>query len=165
MYNVEQKEHDCSNYPQSCQCRHCYVHFHRYYHLLLSHIGRISRYMSTCYCIENHTLVLCLHIKVCIRKLFSLFLIQSYVVGTKKYRLSMVLLSTRNTCLNWWVGKYNVLHKEQNCTSFPQSCKCWHCYMQFHRYNHLLLSYIGAISRYIATCYYLKDLAWVLKCL
>ena len=34
-------------------------------------------------------------------KLFSLFLIQTYVMGTQKNRLNeTVLLSTENTCLN-----------------------------------------------------------------
>ena len=42
-----------------------------------------------------------LKIIVRIGKLFSLFLIQTYVVGTQKNRLNeTVLLSTQNTCLN-----------------------------------------------------------------
>ena len=42
-----------------------------------------------------------LQIRVCTGKLFSLFLIQTYVVGTQKNRLNeMVLLSTQNICFN-----------------------------------------------------------------
>ena len=42
-----------------------------------------------------------LQIRVRIGKLFSLFLIQTYVVGIQKNRLSeTVLFSTQNTCLN-----------------------------------------------------------------
>ena len=37
-------------------------------------------------------------------KLFSYFSTKIYVVGTQKNRLNeKVLLSTQNTCLNWWV--------------------------------------------------------------
>ena len=47
-----------------------------------------------------------LQLRVRIGKLFSLFLIQSYVVGTQKNCLNeTVLLSTQNTCLNYWVRK------------------------------------------------------------
>ena len=42
-----------------------------------------------------------LQIRVCIGKLFFLFLIQTYFVSTQKNRLNeKVLLSTQNTCLN-----------------------------------------------------------------
>ena len=42
-----------------------------------------------------------LQIRVCIGKLFSLFLFKTYVVGTQKNRLNeTVLLSAQNTCLN-----------------------------------------------------------------
>ena len=44
---------------------------------------------------------------MCIRKLFSLFLIQNIVVDTQKNSLNeRVLLSTQNTCLNWLVRTY-----------------------------------------------------------
>ena len=47
-----------------------------------------------------------LQIKEHIVKLFSLFLIQNYVVGTQKNHLDeMVLWSTQTTCLNWCVRK------------------------------------------------------------
>ena len=39
-------------------------------------------------------------------KLFSYFSTKTYVVGTRKNRLDeTVLLSTQNTCLNWWIWK------------------------------------------------------------
>ena len=42
-----------------------------------------------------------LQIRVRIGKLFSLFLIKTYVVGTKKTRFNKtVFLSNQNTCLN-----------------------------------------------------------------
>ena len=39
-------------------------------------------------------------------KLFSYFLNKTYLVGIQKNRLiETVLLSTQNTCLNWWIRK------------------------------------------------------------
>ena len=50
---------------------------------------------------QNLSLSPGLQIRVRIGKLFSLFLIQTYVVGTQKKLLNeTVLLSTQNTCLN-----------------------------------------------------------------
>ena len=47
-----------------------------------------------------------LQIRVRIGKLFLYFSSKTYVVGTQKNRLNeRVLLSTQNTCLNWWVRK------------------------------------------------------------
>ena len=45
---------------------------------------------------------------------FSYFSTQTYVVGTQKKHLNeMVLLSTQNTCLNWWVrNNYNFTLKK-----------------------------------------------------
>ena len=49
-----------------------------------------------------------LQIRVCIGKFFSLFLIQNMLWVLKKNRLNeTVLLSTQNTCFNWWVRKYS----------------------------------------------------------
>ena len=46
-------------------------------------------------------------IRRCIQKLFSYFSIKTLVVGTQKNHLiEMVLLSTQNTCLYWWIRKY-----------------------------------------------------------
>ena len=45
-------------------------------------------------------------IRVRIGKLFLYFSSKTYVVGTQKNRLNeTVLLSTQNTCLNYWVRK------------------------------------------------------------
>ena len=47
-----------------------------------------------------------LQIRVRTGKLFSHFSTKTYVVGTQKNRLiETVLLSTQNTCFNWWVRK------------------------------------------------------------
>ena len=60
---------------------------------------------------------------------FLYFSSKTYVVGTQKNRLNeTVLLSTQNTCLNWWVRKnYNnfMLIK------FPylDLCKCYDCWV------------------------------------
>ena len=44
----------------------------------------------------------------CVLKNYFLYLSsKTYAVGTQKNRLNeTVLLSTQNTCLNWWVRKY-----------------------------------------------------------
>ena len=45
-------------------------------------------------------------IRVLTWKLFSYFSTKTYDVGTQKNRLNeTVLLSTQNTCLNWWIRK------------------------------------------------------------
>ena len=52
-----------------------------------------------------------LQIRVRIGKIFSLFLSQNIVVGTQKNRLNKgSLLSTQNTCLNWWIRKFSQIY-------------------------------------------------------
>ena len=50
----------------------------------------------------------------------SYFSTKTYVVGTQKNRLNeTVLLSTQNTCKNWWVRKYSQLYANIFCLSRP----------------------------------------------
>ena len=60
--------------------------------------------------------------------LFSYFSTKTYVVGTQKNRLDeMVLLSTQNTCLNWWItGPMRVLDVKITCLlSITANCYCY----------------------------------------
>ena len=55
-----------------------------------------------------------LQINVCIWNSFFLFLQQNSVVGTQKNCLNdMALLSTQNTCLNWWIRKYSQFYNQK----------------------------------------------------
>ena len=58
--------------------------------------------------------------------LFSYFSTKTYVVGTQKNRLDeTVLLSTQNTCLNWWItGPMRVLDVKITCLlSITANCR------------------------------------------
>ena len=47
---------------------------------------------------------------------FSYSSTKTYVVGTQKNRLDeTVLLSTQNTCLNWWIRKYSQFYANYFC--------------------------------------------------
>ena len=47
---------------------------------------------------------------------FSYFSTKTYVVGTQKNHLTeMVLMSTKNACLKWWIIKYSHFYAEKLC--------------------------------------------------
>ena len=85
-----------------------------------------------CENLEAKRKILGLQIRVCTGKLFSLFIIQNICYGySKKNRLNeMALLSTQNTCLNGWVGKYIHFYTHKISLSGSMNMSCFLLHLQ-----------------------------------